>query len=174
VPLTTSTSITQETVLGPVTPETLFLTLTDPDLTPYFFNRCSFRCDNSEPGAPYSLVAGDEVVADGVILEYQPPLTIVLTFAQRWDRGIGDPPGRVRFSITDRSPLCQLTIVHDRLTAGSRLNDDFDDGWLLVASGLKTLIEAGRIMPLRDDEAAALAAEAAVPEAETAPVGATP
>jgi uncharacterized protein YndB with AHSA1/START domain len=149
VPLTSATSLTQKIVIGPVSPEILFLILTDPDITPAFFIRCSFRCESLEPGAPYSLVAGEQVMADGVIVAYQPTQSIELTFAQRWDDEIKDPPGRVRLSVTERSPLCEFTVVHDGL------NDDLDDAWLLIASGLKTLVETDRGLPLSADEAAA-------------------
>jgi len=157
VPFTSPTSLTQKIVIGPVSPEILFLILTDPDITPAFFMRCSFRCERLEPGAPYSLVAGERVLADGAVVAYEPAQSsIELTFAQRWDDEIKDPPGRVHLTVTDRSPLCEFTVVHDGLTPGSRLNDDLDDAWLLIASGLKTLVEADRGMPLAADEAAAL------------------
>ena len=112
-------------------------------------------------------------MADGIILDYQPPLTMQMTFQQYWDSEVKDPPCRVRFTVSNRSPLSELTIVVDRLTEGSAFNADLDESWLLIASALKTLVEANRIMPLTDAEAAVLynedaKAEAAPAEAETA------
>jgi len=152
----------------------LFALLIDSEATQFFFNRCSFQCENPEPGAKYLLVAGDRVMADGVILEYAPPQNILMTFQQYWDPEIKDPPGRVRLTVTERPPLCELTVVHDRLTEGSALNADLDDSWLMMVSGLKTMIEARRIMPLRDEEVAALESEATQPGAEATTAAAAP
>ncbi len=176
MPFTSPTSCMQRIIMGPIDPAVLFLSLTSPEITPAFFARCSFRCENPEqPNAPYALVVGgDYVLADGIILEYEPPYTMLMTFAQHWYEEINDPPGRVRFTVTERSPNCEFTIVHDGLTAGSRLNDDLDDAWLMVASGLKTLVEVARAMPLRQDEVEAVEAGASSPEPEPASAAAGP
>lgn len=151
MPITSSTSIMQQVLIGPIEPEVLFATLTDPDLTPFFFNLCSFTCDAVEPGAPYTLVAGDAVMAEGVIVEFQPPVNLLITFRQLWDDEIRDPPSRVRFFVQARPPLCELTVINDQLTEGSALNSGLNDSWVLLTSALKTLVEAGRAMPLQPE-----------------------
>jgi uncharacterized protein YndB with AHSA1/START domain len=155
VPLTSSTSIMQQVLIGPIEPEVLFAALTDPELTPFFFNLCSFQCDAVEPGAPYTLVANDTVMAEGVVVEFQPPVNLLITFQQRWDDEIKDPPSRVRFFVQARPPLCELSVINDRLTEGSALNSELNDSWVLFTSALKTLVEAGRALPLEPEEAEA-------------------
>jgi uncharacterized protein YndB with AHSA1/START domain len=151
VPFTSSTSVAQQMLVGPIEPEALFAVLTDADLTPFFFNRCSFQSD-FQPGGAYTLRAGDAVLADGTILEYDPPENLLMTFRQRWDPENTDPPSRVRFVVQARPPLCEFTVVHDELVEGSPLNAGLADSWLMIASALKTLVEAGRVMPLQPDE----------------------
>jgi uncharacterized protein YndB with AHSA1/START domain len=153
VPLSSSTSIMQQVLIGPIEPEVLFATLTDPDLTPFFFNLCSFKCDALEPGAPYTLVAGDTLMAEGVVLEYQPPANLLITFQQRWDDAIKDLPSRVRFFVQARPPLCELSVINEGLTEGSALNADLNDSWVLMTSALKTLVETGRALPLQPEDA---------------------
>jgi hypothetical protein len=46
-------------------------------------------------------------------------------------------------------------VINDRLTEGSALNSELNDSWVLFTSALKTLVEAGRALPLEPEEAEA-------------------
>jgi uncharacterized protein YndB with AHSA1/START domain len=150
MPFTSSTSIAHQTLIGPIDPVYLWLVLTDPEATPFFFLKCSFRSD-FKPGSRYTLSVGDVVMADGEILEYEPPTTLLMTFNQRWNADIAEPASRVRFYVDPQPPLCELVVIHDGLTEHSPLNADLNKTWLVMSSALKTLLETGKELPLRDE-----------------------
>lgn len=164
MPFTSSTSIAQQILIGPIDPLALWMVLTDSDATPYFFLRCSFKSD-FEPGSPYTLSVGDTVLVDGVIIEYEPPTNILMTFNQHWNHEISEPASRVLFHLEPRDPLVEFIVVHDRLVEGSPLNAELNASWTLMTSALKTLVETNGALPLRAEEPSEETEASPAPEA---------
>ncbi len=52
------------------------------------------------------------------------------------------------FEIEPRGEYVRLTVVHDGFQPGSAVLPSITDGWPLVISGLKTLLETGEVVPV--------------------------
>jgi hypothetical protein len=51
------------------------------------------------------------------------------------------PTSRVTWEIEQVGDSCQLTVTHDQLPEGA--NPELWGGWMMILSGLKTLLETG-------------------------------
>jgi uncharacterized protein YndB with AHSA1/START domain len=81
-------------------------------------------------------------VLDGENLEVDPPHRLVQNFTAYWDDEVeAEGPSRVTYEIEPVGDSCRLTVVHDELREGA--NDQLYGGWMMVLSGLKTLLETG-------------------------------
>lgn len=128
------------------TPEKLWQALTDGDLTRQYYFGTSVSSD-WKAGSAYSYVAPDgTLMVDGKVTESDPPKRLVTTFNPRWspEGEVNYPESRVTFEITPMGEACRLSLVHDELTAGHPLTQEFRAGWSQILSGLKTLLETGK------------------------------
>jgi uncharacterized protein YndB with AHSA1/START domain len=125
------------------TPERLWEAITDPESrAKYSFGVAT----NSEwtPGSEYtSGVPGVIEIATGENLEVDPPRRLVQTFTALWsDEAKAAGASRVTWEIEPvGDDSCRLTVVHDQLPAGA--NPELYGGWMMILSGLKTLLESG-------------------------------
>lgn len=126
------------------TPERLWEALTDSDLRSRFTfgNRVESdyavgsRIEMTNPGAP------GVVLADGEVLESDPPRRLVQSFTARWSEDVlSMGTSRVTFEIEQVQDSCRLLVTHDQLP--ERCNDEVFGGWPMILSGLKTLLETG-------------------------------
>jgi uncharacterized protein YndB with AHSA1/START domain len=78
-------------------------------------------------------------MVDGELVEITPKTRIVSTFVPAWVEN--SKPTRVVFEIEPLGEVCRFTITHERYAdSGSGVVE----GWGVVASGLKTLLETGK------------------------------
>lgn len=136
------------------TPERLWQALTDPEWTKrYLFS--TTVASSFERGAPvsYTLPGGQNAVS-GEVLEVVPLKRLVTTWSFGWSPELAAERTTVTWEIEPRGPLCKLTLTHD--LAGAPLtaqqvadampglhNPTPDNGWMIILSGLKTVIETG-------------------------------
>jgi uncharacterized protein YndB with AHSA1/START domain len=128
------------------TPERLWKALTDPELTRRYFFGTAVR---SEFRAGASLVyAGPDgtPLVDGEILEADPPRKLVHTWHVLYDAELRRERSRVTWLIEPRGPMCKLTAIHELDEAPLTAVHVAKDGWTLVLSGLKTLLETGEAL----------------------------
>jgi hypothetical protein len=73
-------------------------------------------------------------------------LRLVITWANASQAG--DPSGysRVSFDVAAYEDMVRLTVTHDELVAGSGMARGIQQGWPLVLSSLKSLLETGQGM----------------------------
>jgi uncharacterized protein YndB with AHSA1/START domain/DNA-binding transcriptional ArsR family regulator len=145
------------------TPERLWQALTDPALTSRYWG-CSFESDWLE-GSPYTLEQSGFRVAhpDQRVLVSDPPRRLAYTwhtFSPEWGEVVGrevgisqedvarmaaEPRSKVSFEIEPVEDGVRLTVVHDGFEPGSTVFGGISQGWPRVLSGLKTLLETGRV-----------------------------
>jgi uncharacterized protein YndB with AHSA1/START domain len=128
------------------TPERLWEAITDPAIrSKYNFGAAvhsdwtvGARLEMSAPKAP-------DFLADGEVLEVDPPRRLVHTMTALWsDEVKREGASRVTWEIEPVGDSCHLTMTHDQLREGA--NDQIFGGWPMILSGLKTWLESGELL----------------------------
>src|SRR5215467_7400791 len=133
------------------TAEQVWDAITKPEFTSrYFFGS---RVDTSgEKGTHIRHLAPDGVTlwGDDMILEADRPRRLVHTWRALYNPELAaEPRSRVTWQIESQpGGMTKLTVIHDQLEHSPKTEADHAGGWMLVLSGLKTLLETGE--PLSD------------------------
>jgi uncharacterized protein YndB with AHSA1/START domain len=90
----------------------------------------------------------------GKVIEYAPPRRIVLSWASPEDEAREEKYSRVTLDVESYHKVTRLTVTHDGLEPGSEMLKGIIEGWPMVLSSLKTLMETGHALPVLWDEAA--------------------
>jgi uncharacterized protein YndB with AHSA1/START domain len=124
-------------------PERLWEAITDTELRKKYSFGVGTTSDWT-PGSEYSsAVPGVVDIAAGENLEVDPPRRLVQSFTALWsDEVKGEGTSRVTWEIEPvGDDSCRLLVSHDQLSAGA--NSELYGGWMMILSGLKTLLETG-------------------------------
>jgi len=133
------------------TAEQVWDAITRPEFTSrYFFGS---RVETSgETGTPIRHLAPDGVTmwGDDMILEADRPRRLVHSWRALYREELAaEPPSRVTWELEPQpGGMTKLTVIHDQLEASPKTAASVSGGWMLVLSGLKTLLETGE--PLSD------------------------
>src|ERR1700678_3835973 len=129
------------------TPERLWEAITDPEIRSKYNFGAAVRTEWT-PGARLELVAPKAgVLADGEVLEVDPPRRLVHTMTALWsDEVKSEGVSRVTWEIEPVADSCRLTVTHDQLREGA--NDQIYGGWPMILSGLKTWLETGEVVEI--------------------------
>jgi uncharacterized protein YndB with AHSA1/START domain len=120
--------------------------LVDGDLTKHYVYGTRFE-GKLKKGAAYAYVGdGDFKVVDGEILEIEPEKRLVMTWSAHWDESVGsDRPSRVTYEIAPAGgSTTKLRVVHDDFDGPTATYTGSVEGWPLMLSSLKTLLETGK------------------------------
>jgi uncharacterized protein YndB with AHSA1/START domain len=124
------------------TPEEVWDAITKPEFTTkYFF---ASRVELAD-GRRRAYGPDGELWGDSAILEEDPPRRLVHEWAGLYDPELAEEePSRVTWEIElQDGGFTKLTLVHDRLEGAPKTAESVAGGWMLVLSGLKTLLETG-------------------------------
>jgi uncharacterized protein YndB with AHSA1/START domain len=129
------------------TPEKIWDAITKPEFTARYFHGAHVQT-TAEPGTPIRYFAPDGTTlwGDDVVLEADPPHKLVVTWSSLWnEETAAEDHSRVTWQIEERDGgVCLLTVVHDQLEASPKTAQMVaGEGWMMVLSGLKTLLETG-------------------------------
>ncbi len=124
------------------TPEKLWEAITDPELRAKYSFGVGIESDWT-PGSGYKAsIPGVIDISEGENLEVDPPRKLVQTLAALWsDEVKAQGTSRVTWEIEQVGDSCQLTVTHDQLPDDA--NPELYGGWMMILSGLKTLLETG-------------------------------
>jgi uncharacterized protein YndB with AHSA1/START domain len=127
-------------------PEQIWEAITKPEFTARYFYGARITVT---PERVESLGPAGELWGDEAVLEYDPPRRLVQEWSAGYDPELAEEePSRVAWEIEPADGgICKLTVVHDRLEGAPKTAEGVAGGWMLVLSGLKTLLETGE--PLR-------------------------
>ncbi len=144
------------------TPERLWQALTDPAFTRRYWD-VGFKTDWA-PGSAMAWELERVTIEDPaqVVLESDPYRRLSYswhTFTPEWaatygiddetrTRYAGEPRSKVTFEIEPRGELAKLTVIHDGLEPGSEVLEGLKEGWPVILSSLKTLLETGEALPI--------------------------
>ena len=125
------------------TPERLWEAITDPESRARYSFGVQTQSDWKTGSEYTSGVPGVIDIAEGENLEVDPPRRLVQTFTALWSDEVKEAgASRVTWEIEPvGDDSCRLTVVHDQLPKGA--NPELYGGWMMILSGLKTLLETG-------------------------------
>ena len=86
-----------------------------------------------------------QALNDGEIIEIDPPRRFVHSWRALYDPELAsEEESRVTWEIEPQDGgYSKLTVVHDRLEGAPKTAAGVAGGWMLILSGLKTLVETG-------------------------------
>ena len=97
-------------------------------------------------GAAYAYVGdGDFKVVDGEILDVEPEKRLVMSWKAHWDESVAkDRPSRVAYELAAAGPSTRLQLVHDDFDRQTATYTGSIEGWPLMLSSLKSILETGK------------------------------
>lgn len=121
--------------------------LVDPTVSPAYYYGFEAHYDLL-PGSSYSYTSDGREVISGVLLEAIEEARLRMTFIGTWAPDVADlPPSEITYEIGEAAMaipgITSLTLTHEGLpdTDAAR---NVEKGWVLILSGLKTLLETGK------------------------------
>lgn len=123
--------------------------LIDGELTKHYVYGTKFE-SKLKKGAIYAYLGeGGFHVVDGVILEVDANKKLVMTWSAHYDSSVaGDRPSRVSYELTAVKPeVTRLHLVHDDFDGPTATYSGSIEGWPLILSSLKSLLETGTALP---------------------------
>ena len=127
------------------TPEKVFEAITKPEIARRYWGH--ENVSEWKPGSTWQHVRANEqhtVELVGKVVEIAPPTRLVITWANASQAD--DPAGysRVSFDIAAYEDMVRLTVSHDELEGDSAMAKGVQQGWPIVLSSLKSLLETGQ------------------------------
>lgn len=127
-------------------PEAIWAALTDPATSPAYYFGFEAHFDLA-PGARYSYLAGGQEVITGTLIDVVDAERLGMTFRGTWAPDVADlPETTVVYQLgptTMALPgVTELTLVHEGMPDSDAARN-VARGWVLILSGLKTLLETG-------------------------------
>ncbi|MBO0687569.1 MAG: SRPBCC domain-containing protein [Candidatus Dormibacteraeota bacterium] len=128
-------------------PERIWEAITKPDLVAQYFHGAQMESE-LRPGSRYRSYSPDrsQLWVDSAVTEFDPPRRLVHGWRSLYDpESAKEDESRVTWEIEPQpGGVCRLTVTHDRLEgAPNTARSVGGPGWMLVLSGLKTLVETG-------------------------------
>jgi len=126
------------------TPERLWEAITNPEMRRKYNFGAGVESDWT-PGSRYQGVSplAPAAIWEGENLEVDPPRRLVQSFRALWSEDVKrEGTSRVTWEIEPVGDSCRLTVTHDQLREDA--NAELYGGWMMVISGLKTLLETGQ------------------------------
>jgi uncharacterized protein YndB with AHSA1/START domain len=146
-PRTTATTTQVYRVFIKASPEQIWEAITKPEFTARYFHGAQVET-TAEAGTPIRYYApdGKTLWGDDVVFESDPPHRLVVSWRALWSEETAlEPASRVTWEIEERHGFCLLTVVHDRLEGAPVTAQHVSgEGWMMVLSGMKTLLETGQ------------------------------
>jgi uncharacterized protein YndB with AHSA1/START domain len=143
------------------TPEKVFEAITKPEIARRYWGH--ENVSDWKAGSGWQHVRADDraVQLVGKVVEVVPPTRLVITWADPSKAHDPDSVSRVHFDIALYDDLVKLTVTHDELEAGSGMAKGISQGWPIVLSSLKSLLETGQGIDILAKKKAAAAGSGA-------------
>lgn len=127
------------------TPEKVFEAITRPEVARRYWGH--ENVSDWKPGSAWQHVRDNEqhtVNIVGKVVEVVAPMRLVITWASPAQADDPDSYSRVTFDVAQyEAGMVRLTVTHDELEAGSGMAKGVSQGWPIVLSSLKSLLETG-------------------------------
>ena len=127
------------------TPQKVFEAITQPEIARRYWGH--ENVSDWQPGSTWQHVRADEqrtVQLVGKVVEVAPPTRLVITWANASQADDPAATSRVSFDLAPYEGMVRLTVTHDELEAESSMARGIQQGWPIVLSSLKSLLETGQ------------------------------
>ena len=128
------------------TPEKLWEAITESDIRAKYNFGVGIESD-WKAGSSYSPGHAQSgfAVSEGENVEVDPPRRLVQTMTALWSDDVkAEGSSRVTWEIEPVGDSCRLLVTHDELREDA--NNELYGGWMMILSGLKTLLETGELL----------------------------
>ncbi len=127
------------------TPERLWEAITSSEMRQKYSFGVGIASDWT-PGSRYESGTPSGIdIAAGENLEVDPPRRLVQSFNALWSDDVkAEGTSRVTWEIEQVEDSCRLTVTHDQLREDA--SAELYGGWMMILSGLKTLLETGEAL----------------------------
>jgi uncharacterized protein YndB with AHSA1/START domain len=132
------------------TPEKLWQALTNSEFTKQYFFGSEIVSD-WQIGSSFKLMNKDKVEHYGEVLVCEPYRLLTVTWSVKDKDVEGDRISKVTYELTPMNSTVKLTLLHeDLLEKDIRKDvgkiDGFNNGWPVILSNLKSLLETGKTL----------------------------
>lgn len=130
------------------TPEAVWNALLDKETTRKYWEHANVS--DWRPGSRWEhrdLENKEHLDIVGKVVEFVPPRRLVLSWVDPADEARAEKYSRVAIEIEPTAGVTRLSVVHDDLEPDSDMLKGISEGWPMVLSSLKTLLETGRALP---------------------------
>jgi uncharacterized protein YndB with AHSA1/START domain len=126
------------------TKQKLWQALIDPEFTRRYWVE-TWQESEWKPGASWRLMIPDGRIGDsGEILEFEPERRLVLTWRNEFKPEMREEGySRMTMELEQQGEAVKLTVIHEMDKPGSKLIDAVSNGWPMLLSSLKSLLETG-------------------------------
>jgi uncharacterized protein YndB with AHSA1/START domain len=127
------------------TPDKVFEAITKPEIARRYWGH--ENVSDWKAGSTWEHVRANEqrtVNVVGKVVEVVPPTRLVITWASPSQATDPAACSRVSFDVEAYEDMVRLTVTHDELQAGSGMAKGIRQGWPIVLSSLKSLLETGQ------------------------------
>jgi uncharacterized protein YndB with AHSA1/START domain len=116
--------------------------LTNPDVTEKYWGSTRIESD-WRTGSLIRYMRDGEVMDEHTIIAVERPVRLVHTFQPLFGEFKDEPPSRVSIGLQAGGAVTRLALVHDGFPPDSKVFKACSEGWPMILSGLKTLLETG-------------------------------
>jgi uncharacterized protein YndB with AHSA1/START domain len=128
------------------TPEQLWEALTNSEFSKRYWFGTEVRSDWNV-GSSFALVTDGKTSDTGKILEADRPRRLSYTFKHElFEEMRNEPATKVVFTLEPYGNIVKLTVTHEGFMEGSKLLGAVSNGWPAILSGLKSLLETGKVL----------------------------
>jgi len=129
------------------TPEKLWDALTNPEFTKQYWFDIAVTSD-WKVGSSMTFIKGGNAHIDGKVLAAERPKLLSYTFRETSGEAAKEPYTKVTLEIEPElgTKTVRLTVTHTDFVPNSKHRPSISGGWPAVLSGLKSLLETGKIL----------------------------
>ena len=130
------------------TPEKLWRALIEPEFTRQFWMGTTQESE-WKPGSPWRIAKPNGDSADsGEVVEIEPCRKLVLRWQnQMFPEMTAEGFSRLTYEIEEKGDAVKLTVTHEMDKSKSKLIEAVSNGWPMILSSLKSLLETGESLP---------------------------
>ena len=124
----------------------LWNALTNPDVTQRYWFDTRIVSD-WKIGSKVQYLRNGELTDEHVVLVNEKHHRLSHTFKPLFGEFQSEPPSRVTFTMEENGGVVRLTVVHEGFPSESKVFRACRNGWPMILSSLKTLLETGTPLP---------------------------